>query len=376
MATSKTSLLPRVAPVLAAAFAAVGFAGLGCGSSDSSQFGPDQSEGNGNGAAPGGGGFADNGGGGDTPTSDVTPSSACVTSKAQGEGVPAFLVFMFDRSGSMNDNSKWTSCASGLKAFFADPNAQGLGASLAFFPQHIGGATNASCTAGDYTTPTVPMTALPNGVQFATAIDGTQLENDTPTLPALGGAIAYAQQVSATKKGAKVAIVLVTDGQPNKCNSTVQAVADAAKAVNGTIPTYVIGVGKSLQNLDAIAAGGGTGKAVIVDTASPAQIVTDFQKALGQVKAQALSCEFTLPAAPAGQSLDTSKVNVSFTPAAGTSSTLTYDSGCANGQGWHYDNAGTPSKIILCPSSCDAVKADKNAKVEILFGCAVKGTIK
>ncbi len=375
MVTSKASLLPRVAPVLAALLAAVGFAGLGCGSSGSSQFGADQGDGNGNGAAPGGGGFADNGGG-DTPSGDVTPSSACVTSKAQGEGVPAFLVFMFDRSGSMNDNAKWTSCASGLKSFFADPNAQGLGASLAFFPQHIGGAANASCSAGDYTTPTVAMTALPNGAQFATAIDGTQLENDTPTLPALEGAIAYAQQVSATKKGAKVAIVLVTDGQPNKCNSTVQSVADAAKAVNATIPTYVIGVGKSLQNLDAIAAGGGTGKAVIVDTASPAQIVADFQKALGQVKAQALSCEFTLPAAPAGQSLDTGKVNVSFTPAAGGASTLTYDSACANGQGWHYDNAAAPSKIILCPSSCDAVKADKSAKVEILFGCAVKGTIK
>jgi exosome complex RNA-binding protein Csl4 len=370
MAISKA----KVFPVISLALTMVGFAGIGCGSSDSSQFGPDQSA-DGKGAAPGGGDFTDNGGG-STPSGDVTPSSACVTSKAVGEGVPAFLVFMFDRSGSMADGSKWTSCATGLKSFFADPNASGLGASLAFFPQHIGGASSASCTAGDYTTPTVPMTALPDGAQFGTAIDGTQLENDTPTLPALQGAIAYAQQVSASKKGAKVAIVLVTDGQPNKCNSTVQAVADAAKAVNGTIPTYVIGVGKSLQNLDAIAAGGGTGKAVIVDTASPAQIATDFQKALGQVKAQALSCEFSLPAAPAGQSLDTGKVNVSFTPAGGTQSTLTYDSGCANGQGWHYDNAAAPSKIILCASSCDAVKADKNAKIDILFGCAVKGTIK
>src|SRR6185436_16340322 len=69
--------------------------------------------------------------------------------------------------------------------------------------------------------------------------------SDTPTQPALQGAIEYARQWKQQHQDHTVVVVLVTDGQPNTCNSTVQAVAQAAANGAGNvpqIPTFVIGV--------------------------------------------------------------------------------------------------------------------------------------
>jgi hypothetical protein len=41
--------------------------------------------------------------------------------------------------------------------------------------------------------------------------------------------------------------------------------------------------------------------------------------------------------------------------------------------GWYYDVSptnGTPTRVILCPKSCDVVKADTGGKIDIVQGCA------
>jgi hypothetical protein len=47
---------------------------------------------------------------------------------------------------------------------------------------------------------------------------------------------------------------------------------------------------------------------------------------------------------------------------------------CASG--WQYDDADNPSKITLCGSDCDAVKADQGAKIEVIFGCETNVPVK
>ena len=43
---------------------------------------------------------------------------------------------------------------------------------------------------------------------------------------------------------------------------------------------------------------------------------------------------------------------------------------CANFQnGWYYDDPVKPTKIIACPSTCDAIKAATDGKIDILVGC-------
>jgi hypothetical protein len=259
---------------------------------------------------------------------------------------------------------------SGLTSFFADSRSAGMFASEQVFPQ-----ATSTCSSSTYQTPIVAMTALPDAAgTLASTLNanGPQSGFNTPTQPAVQGAVDYAKTLAAT--GKKTAVVLVTDGEPNGCSSTIDNTATSAGSglANG-VRTYVIGVGESIANLDSIATGGGTSKALIVPTADPSKIAGDFVTALGQIRAQAISCDYAMPAPPAGETLDVSKVNVQFT-SGGTVSPLDYDAACASGKGWHYDNESAPTKILICPSSCDTLRS-AGGKLDIVFGCETRGSL-
>jgi hypothetical protein len=308
--------------------------------------------------------------------SGVTPGSACATSNAGATRPPTYLVFMYDRSLSMSETlsggggTKWDACKTALTDFFADPASTGIQASLTFFGIDKDSTTK-DCSAGTYVTPQVAMRPLPNSTDFANAIKGTSPSTDTPTYAAEQGAIQYAQQVkSGLKNNEKVAIVLVTDGDPLFCgkDNTVTNVASAASGVKATIPTYVIGIGDSLDNLKTIASAGGT-TAILVSTKTPSQLSADLEKALGSIATAQLGCDYGLPSPPAGQTLDVNTVNVNYTASGAAQKTLTYSADCADPNGWHYDSTSAPSKISMCPTICDALKADVGGKVDIIFGC-------
>jgi uncharacterized protein YegL len=342
---------------------------VACGGGEgSSEFG----NGNGGNNSPndpgnGGDGFFPGGGGSIGGAGGV--NAQCATSTAKAELVPVYLVFMYDRSGSMNDDSKWTACRQGMKSFFSDAKSAGINASLAFFQANAN-----ACDPNSYATPSVNMRPLPD-TAFGASIDALTPNGGTPTLPALRGAIAHAKTQAQAHPGAKVAVVLVTDGQPNDCNSSVDNVSNEAKASAAQIPTYVVGVGTALQNLDRVAQGGGTSKAFIVATNNPQQTADDFQKALQVIRGAALSCEFKVPTPPVGKDIDYNTVNVVYSPSVGARDTLTYNATCQGGTGWHYDNAAKPTKIVLCDATCTAVQKDQSAKIDVVTGCATKGGI-
>ncbi len=331
-------------------------------------------------------------GGGNTPgfsTDPVGTGAACVTSTANAQLAAVDLVFMYDKSGSMGDPAeggdptvKWNPLSVGMTSFWADPQSKGINASLQFFPAD--GDLTATCAA-PYATPKVALT--PDSAQILGAITSTKPQGGTPTLPALGGAIAYAQQAATQRVGEKAAVVLVTDGLPGFyvsgsivpgcAENDVTHVAAAAKAAfTGTpsIPTYVIGVGPALSNLDAIAAAGGTSKAYMISVGNPAATQAAFLAALTQVRSQTVTCDFAIPPAPAGQVIDKDRVNVAYT-ANGKETVLSYSADCAAGAGWRYDDPNAPTRITLCPSSCAAAQADRTSgKLTIAFGCQTKQT--
>lgn len=40
--------------------------------------------------------------------------------------------------------------------------------------------------------------------------------------------------------------------------------------------------------------------------------------------------------------------------------------------GWYYDvnpATGTPTRVVMCPASCNRLKQGANQSVELLFGC-------
>ncbi len=350
---------------LAASAVFCALAVVACGSDPGSAFPGDGNGingGNGDGGAPGFVGTGDAGG-------DGSSLDNCASSTATPKPIPVDLVVMFDKSGSMGQSSKWTSCKQGLTGFFADPKSAGLSASLQFFPQN-----NNECTTTSYSTPSVSMRPLPNSKDFANAMNANSPGGGTPTHPALQGALQYAADQQQQNVGTKAAVVLVTDGEPNDCSSSVNNVSAAAAAMAGSVPTFVIGIGNT-ANLDTIAKAGGTGQATIVSTNNPQQTSQDFEKALDAIRGLTLACEYAIPAPPNGETLDPNKVNVVFTPTNASPQTLTYNESCNGGSGWHYDDPTNPSKIILCGTTCDAVQKDKSGKVDIVFGCVTNGKV-
>jgi hypothetical protein len=319
----------------------------------------------------------------------------CAAAKQQAELKPVYLVFLLDESGSMGDGKngsraeKWDPVTQALNAFFADAQSTGIMASLSIFPLNKNTTQSAAdediapdCEASAYIAPVVQPTPLPNSTAFADAIMALDPPNEygTPTLPALAGTIDYAKSVLAEDPTRKVAIVMVTDGDPNRCQgNNIANTAAAAAAVAAEIPTYVIGVGKSLTSLNDIAIGGGTKQAFVVSSdgtgQTPEKTRQDLLDAVNLIRGQAISCEIDIPTPPAGKKLDPEKVDVQFTADGQPKSSLKYGTECTSDAAWRYDDATAPTKIELCPATCDAVKADTKGKLDVVFGCVKRDVV-
>ena len=319
------------------------------------------------------------------------PNSACATSAADGEPIPVDLYFMVDITGSMNcpvpdkgpcdtdpgpprnGESRWTVVSAALKSFVADPKNAGLGVGMRFFPNRRN-----ICDVASYATPTVEIGPLATtGARLSASIDLQTPGGQTPTVPSLTAAIAHAAEWAKAHPTHRVAVVYATDGYPKGCdgNNTIEGAAMVAKAgfaAKQSIPTYVLGVGPNLADLNTIAVSGGTTKAFLVDTSQNA--AAQLTAALASIRTSSvLDCTYTIPAPPAGESLEPGKVNITYTDGKGAVTKVAQDpagTACSKGSGWQYSADGT--QIDLCGALCDKVKADQGGKLSVLFGCATE----
>jgi hypothetical protein len=173
--------------------------------------------------------------------------------------------------------------------------------------------------------------------------------------------------------------VLVTDGEANGCNDSIddiaQLSADAFAA--DQIRTYAIGLtGSQEGDMDQIAMAGGTDQGIFVADGNMA--TQQLKDALGKIRGEVLDCDFPMPEAKAGVEVDPGKINVNYTPGGGMVTTLTQvadETGCTTGQSWYYDNPSGPTRIILCKSTCDTITADPMASLQILLGCATSSEV-
>ena len=92
-------------------------------------------------------------------------------------------------------------------------------------------------------------------------------------------------------------------------------IASSAAAGTPKVLTFVIGVGTSLTNLNAIAAAGGTTKAYLVSAG--ANVTQQFIQALNDIRKKTLGCEYQMPKTDAGI-IDPSKVELEWTPTSAT----------------------------------------------------------
>jgi len=372
-----------------------GGSGGGDAGASSSSGGSSSSSGGGSSGSFGDGSIAEGGG--------MLGDAGCATASAKATKSPVYMLFVLDGSGSMSQDNKWTAATAALEAIFADMQKQadpGIGVGLNVF--------------SDSQDPTGGGGPYPSNVDvkinFVGAAQDSALNNrlsggpagGTPTGTALqGGYTELENYVALTPlpPGGQKVLVLITDGVPtdncspggsytsNAC--VVEAGQELMKAMpQGPILTYVIGTGvypsTQLSNFDPnflgnLALAGGTGPKncnpnentagatdlcffeVDPTAGNASQTEMAFETAINAIRGQVLSCTFPLNLDKDAGMLDPSKVNVTV-----DGMTVSQDPN----NGWTYDNPSNPTEIIFHGTSCNNLKMNSMATVNIILGCA------
>jgi hypothetical protein len=333
------------------------------------------------------------------PTRKPGVPDSCTTNAQCGAGAPCFLKACMSNVPIFPSNPK--PCNSDNDCAFFIESCQTLGQCAndknyyCFLGGNCGGNLGScvamtssfcfngdSCDAPQYSAPAVAIATLPGAAGAVTSsLASKKPAGGTPTSGALQGAVDQAKQYATTNAGHAVMAVLVTDGLPSECNTdmnAVAAIASGALAGSPSVKTFVIGVftqdeqAQAQQNLDQIANAGGTQKAFVITTNQ--NVEQQFLQALTALRGSALPCEYNLPVPKSGTP-DYGKVNVEYSSGGGAPTVLPNvkdASACSAGGGWYYNVAptsGTPTKIELCPTTCDTVKKDAAAKIDVFQGC-------
>jgi hypothetical protein len=313
-----------------------------------------------------------------------TMGGACAGTLYKAQGLPTDIYVMFDQSGSMAKKDDGTTMRidavrNAVDQFVKAPESSGLGIGIGYFGYHPLMCACTSCNPADYATPKVPIGVLPgHAAAIMGSLSGIQPTGETPTGAAIRGACTVAKARKVADPNRNVIILLVTDGEPEApltskmgtCIPTLDdAVAAATECSNMGVPTYVLGVGPSLDNLNKIAAAGRTKSAYLVASGGTAEIV----KALGNIRSDAMiPCALQIPSVGVGATVDYQKVNVVYADAACKVSTFGYvetPTACnAQSGGWYYDNPKDPKQISLCGPTCEQVKA-AGGQLVVSVGC-------
>jgi hypothetical protein len=267
--------------------------------------------------------------------------------------------------------TRWESVTTAINSFVSAPTSAGTGVGIGFFSLEEN-----ACTVANYAKPRVAISALPaNAAPITGAIGNEKPSGSTPTVPALQGSINYAASYMKSTPGRSAAVVFVTDGLPNGCNSTIPNATKAAKAAFAGAPqvkTYVVGLGAT-QSLDEIALAGSGGATHFFPATG--DVAAQLTAALKQI-AGAITCDYVIPNTP-GKMLDFQQVNVEIKVGAGGTpqfiGNVANGAACAAQGGWFYDDPAAPSKITLCPQSCDPLKGAEGSTLQVLIGCATQG---
>ena len=207
----------------------------------------------------------------------------------------------------------------------------------------------------------------------------------TPLAPALVGAI---EGVGGVALPGVTSVVLLTDGLPTSCHTDsdpyandIQRALDAAiaGAQNG-VRTYVVGIDAAAAstdpatdlaiNLSLLAQAGDTARyqgCQDVDDCAHVVNVDNFEEALrtalAEIALDAMSCAVDLPTVNGGMP-DYDAVNITV-QSEGQTYTIPRDQSHADG--WDY----LPGfqQIQLYGDSCELLKSDPDATVEIVVGC-------
>ena len=357
--------------------------------------------------------------------------SGCMAQSYESSELPASILFVLDRSGSMACNppptqdsaaceanavpvdpaqpSKWQITVRALEAVFdsllSKKSTAQIG--LSFFSNDN--------TCGVNSVPSVPLGAVTDAhvASLKTVLDSTIPSGGTPLVGATTLGYAYLHQEASAAPGCSEPcgapgnryLVLITDGTDScptpmraqdaaECNAAGSCTnflvkKEAPLAAQANIKTYVIGAPGSEPArgyLSELAFVGGTPRTPTCthdptsaagdchfDMTTTGDFAAGLATALGNVSGAALGCEFAVP--KTGGPVTPGSVNVQYRPQSGNAECFSYDpAACSAGSnGWQFakkpDGSDDLSRVVICGSACERVRADPMARVDVILGC-------
>ena len=301
---------------------------------------------------------------------------SCAQTGSAAQPVELDIIVLLDRSGSMY-GTNWLGATAALKQFVQDPASDGINVGILYFPIDLP-SDGVVCNPIHYQNLAVSLGPLPqNAMNLVQSIDSqAPTGGSTPMYGALQGTLWAATQNQIAQPNHKVIVVFASDGDPNSCTVPQNDILEIANLIQSTyvasaIETYVIAIaGASITNLDQLAAAGATGQAYDV-TGN----INQFAQKMGDIRTSALSCEYIIPPPPADEPFELDMVVVKYVASDGTQTEIARaddEIDCGQTPGWYFDDPTAPKKIRLCPASCDVARFDKQARVDVFFGCKPK----
>lgn len=322
----------------------------------------------------------------------VDPTKACATESRDSKPLVMDVYVLVDKSVSMYcpttdvacdkasantpKPTRWSAVTEAVSKFVQDPKSAEIGIGFGIFPQFV--PINDQCQVSNYSTPIVPIAAAKDSAaQIVSKIGAEMPGGNTPTHKALEGAYQYIKTYTAQTPGHSAAVLLVSDGMPFSCGEShtttlTVPIVQAAFAATPSIKTYVVGIGNTAA-LDELALAGSGNQTHYFD--GNGDVSAKLQEALKSVTTT-ITCDYDIPTG--GKPIDFGLVNIEAQlGSAGAPMPLgnvTSAAQCDARGGWYYDvnPPAKPSKITLCPQSCDPLKATDNSSVKVLYGCATK----
>jgi hypothetical protein len=93
------------------------------------------------------------------------------------------------------------------------------------------------------------------------------------------------------------------------------------------------------------------------------------------VASASLACAWDIPAPPSGLAFVREEVNVQYSGRAFPPTALLRVDGadrCGPSGGWYYDSELDPRRILVCPATCATLQSDREAAIDVLFGCSTQ----
>jgi Mg-chelatase subunit ChlD len=398
------------APAGGAGAAGTPSAGAGAGAAAGSGEAGRGEAGDGGAGAGGASGAAGSAGNGTLPEYDAESllQSSCFQHVVAAELLPANMLFVIDRSGSMACNpppitdsatcerdakpaspdspSKWeitqTAVVESLKIL---PEASRVG--VAYFSNDDACGVQAN-----------PSVEFSRNSTAQKDLIRTSLSTVMPggATPLVGATILAYQHVHDFQRGGLLGgnsfVVLITDGKQSEAcgdkgrcttaeectNLLIEQEVPRAAAPGVAIRTFVIGVPGSeadSRTLSRIAVAGGTARANCdpeknchFDVSSGGDFSAGLRQALQSIVGQSLSCDLPVPSG------DLNLLNVLYKPQNLERVLVRQDTTrpCHNGaNGWQYVENNT--RIRLCGDICTQVKSDPGGQLAVVLGCPIQG---